>query len=1088
MKQCVKCLSDNVSTIVEHNHIFYYCSNCQDKSAQVIDNDGQNYATKENGLIKHVTVGAVIKHKGKILFINRQQFPHGFGIPTTHLHYEESVEIALKRLFSDKLGLALSSKKLVFHQTVIDPCRYGAELHECYIYQCTIKKQATSISPSTRLEWFGENKLDSIDLIPNAKIILSRLKFLDNNGEEIASRDVNRVTKASESSIIDSLALSIVIVNKKGKPTFVNTAAENFLHSLKNRSTRDYEKFSNELTRIAQKSIHDDLNVSSTIKKQNETYNIVANPLRSNGTITGATIVVKDITKEINREARDTLTYKASLSLGSKSSFLSIIESILKQVFDAMDVTGANLMIAENDQLRSIFSYSTGSDKKHKPLVLQIGEGIAGQVAKTRLPLAVLNTEKEQKYIPVPHLKPRSLYSAPVLSDGKILGVLNLTRQKNIYFSEEEAKVASIVANRIAQAIENENLYKQLSSDKKTLETVLTTTSDGLILLNRDLKLVFANPAAIAINKLTKDEVKNNHINNFIKRTSPENIKRFLDAVTKSIDQKKQITVDFVSIKGPVKIVRTVFNPIVEKDGKCDSVLIGFNNVTKVRLKQQQVQKKIKQITALFKISSVSHSTTGRLVENVLQKTKEIFDSAEEGIYLFDSKLLPSLSANTEINKIIEANRDLLAKASHGGVFNNAKEELSSESIRHIILIPIKPKDSTVGYLYVVSKKSHFSSEDSKILNIIASRIALRLESDALIKQLENDRKKLQNIIDNTADGILAVDAEENQLLWNKSMEELTGFANTNQYFEKNPDRKKVFQVRLAEIAQGKGELEFSERFTAVNSEDQPININGTYSIVKNTDGVAEYIIGVLRDAAKDVEMENQQKEFIYTTTHELRTPITAVKGYLSMILNGDAGKVTDKQKLFFNRAYSSTERLVGLVEDLLKVARLEENRMHFEIETISAKKLINEIISDFEHKAKVKGLSIKVSQKKDIELLGDYNLTKQAISNLVDNAIKYTKKGSIQIVIDQSPGFGYISIVDFGVGIPKKEQAAVFDKFHRVFNSESIKAGGTGLGLFIVKNLIEKQGGQVSLESKLGQGSTFKISLPLAKKIIIKE
>lgn len=201
------------------------------------------------------------------------------------------------------------------------------------------------------------------------------------------------------------------------------------------------------------------------------------------------------------------------------------------------------------------------------------------------------------------------------------------------------------------------------------------------------------------------------------------------------------------------------------------------------------------------------------------------------------------------------------------------------------------------------------------------------------------------------------------------------------------------------------------------------------------------------------------------------------------MILNGDAGEIKPAQRKYFNRVYNSTENLVSLVEDILKTAQLEEDKLVFKKELFSLDKLVKNVAADYCQKAKNKNVALKISgNSSKIKVVGDYDKTKQALSNLVDNAIKYTTKGSVTIKSGVSGSMGTINIEDTGVGIPRKDQEMIFTKFYRVPNSESVSAGGTGLGLFIVKNLIEKQNGDIKIISKLGAGTSISISLPLVK------
>lgn len=1083
MKQCINCLSENVSTIVEKNHIFYYCSNCKEKNARVIDNDGQNYSTKENGLIKHVTVGAIIEKNDEILLLKRQKFPYGLGIPTTHLHYEESVEEALDRLFIDKIGLNLKDKKLIFHQTVIDPCRYGAELHECYIFRCKVEDFNFVRTGQADLLWQKKDKLKDANLISNAKIILSRINFFEINENLIIHTDINRTTNVPESSIIDAIPLSVITFDKESRLTFINNAAEKMLTMLRKTGDKKYDKFIKSLSNVSSRAVSEEYTVSSIIKNQNQSFNVIANPLVNNGKICGSTVVIKDVTKERRQEAHNVLSYQTSLALSSESNHTNIIKTILKQMFVGMDIIGASLMIPKNDHLKVMLSYSTNDDPKHKPLSLKIGTGVAGYVAQNKTILAIPNTEKDPLFIPFPHHKARSLLSIPVISNNKLWGVLNLTKSKNHFFSEDETKTASIVANRIAQAMEYEELYRQLDDERETFKKVLETTTDGLIMVNKDYDLMFANEAAIRLLPLKKSDLENKNIINYLSDMSEGNSKSMQATIQKAIKNKKTYNIEFVSQKGMEKRIKCQFNPVIEKNSRCNSVLIGFSDTTKLVKKQETVKKQIGQLTGLFKISSLSISSPN-FYSSVLKKTAVIVDSKAADLYFLNSKDDKTGLIKNENSEIPSLIKQIIEKKNFKDEFicNDTKNHFDNiNNISKIILTPMRLNNETIGFLYAINKERKYNSRDAKWLSIIATRIASRMDTAKLFDQIKQDEQQLKNVIDNSGDGIIVGRTSDCKVIvWNKAMEQITGFENLEQFEKENPELlSNIEKIWEKAIKEEKDTIYKTFKYQNYDGEEQWVGV--TFSFVK-TEGKIEYIIFNVRDVSQDKAIEARNKEFIYTTTHELRTPITAIKGYLSMILNGDAGEINPRQKLYFDRVYKSTDKLIVLVEDLLKTAKIEENKMVFNKTPFSSKDLITDVISDFKQKAADKNIGLKMTTtSRDVKLLGDYDKTKQALSNLVDNAIKYTSNGDIIVKNKISKKFGAIVVEDTGVGIPKKDRVAIFNKFYRVQNSESIKAGGTGLGLFIVKNLIEKQGGKIEVASKLGKGSSISIMLPLA-------
>lgn len=1091
MNRCLNCLSENLISIVDKNRVHYKCKNCGSSNARILDSDRQIFSKKINGLTAHVTVAALVKKNDKYLLLNRSNFPFGFALPTGHLEYNETVNKSIARELFEETGLVINHKKLILHETFNDSCKNGGELHEWYLYECSCIGDVKLNNESSEYVWAAKEKIENLDLAGTTKYALSRAKIIDqiDNEDDFKRRpSINRRSNESqkrakiEQSALEGLPIPLLIFDKRNKMYYSNSNATKLLLTLRKDET-NYANLQQMFESLSHRVIESQGDLSANFHfDKDKVLNIIASPLLVDENICGATITLKDVTDQKMHEARDLLAYKSSLALSSHASSSEIIKTLLKQTLDSLNITGCSLMVLEKDILKVIMRYSIYEQKKRKPLELKIGEGAAGWVAEKKTPLAIPNTGDDPSFIGSSKIQEKSLLSVPVLSGKDILGVLNISKKRGLFFSEEEMKIITTVSNRIAIALENQKLYQELYNDKKTLETVLGTSTDGLILINRDLKLVFANAASQKINGLTDDEIKNHHINHFLAKTSKKNTRKFISLVDRAITKKKRVTTNFVSEKGPTKIVRTIFNPIIEKKGYCDTVLIGFNDITKIKLREKMIQKQVAQITSLFKISAISIENSHRFYKQILEKTAEITNSKEADLFLSgDDKTFNNASVEEYCN-LIKLTADPNEKSC---IINDPKSLLSQKSgsrFSRILAAPINIQKKTVGYLVVNNKKNNYSSHDSKLLSIIAGRVSSKIETDNHIKELKSDQQKISEIINNTGDGILVRNPKGEVTLCNKAWAEMVGFDDLKQYDKRNPGVDDRFE-QIKEYAQRNQFKTLHRRIKIKNADGQDLWLQITDSFIHSTSKL-EYVISLVRDVTREEELDNQQKEFIYTATHELRTPITAIRGYLSMILNGDAGPVNPKQTLYFKRASQSTDKLVSLVEDLLKVARIEENKVQFEDKAYSAQKLVKEVVSDFKAKATAKQINLDAEIVKDFKLQGDYEKTKQALSNLVDNAIKYTKKGKVEIVAKEKiNGLGDIQVIDSGLGITKKEQSFIFNKFYRVFNSETIKAGGTGLGLFIVKNLIEKQGGRVEVESQAGKGSKFTLSLPLDKK-----
>lgn len=229
--------------------------------------------------------------------------------------------------------------------------------------------------------------------------------------------------------------------------------------------------------------------------------------------------------------------------------------------------------------------------------------------------------------------------------------------------------------------------------------------------------------------------------------------------------------------------------------------------------------------------------------------------------------------------------------------------------------------------------------------------------------------------------------------------------------------------------------------------------------------------------------MDNTKSEFISIASHQLRTPLTAIKGFISLLLEGSYGKLKTEQEEALNKTYTSAERLINLVEDLLNISRMESGRMEFKFAPAKMENLCQEIIDTFVLRAKEKDLYLDYKKPETAlpELMIDAGKVKEVISNTVDNALKYTPKGGVTLHLEQVAGAVRVIVSDTGIGIPETELPYLFNKFSRGKDVGRLNTGGTGLGLYVGKGMIENNGGRIWAESDgEGKGSRFIIELPV--------
>jgi len=230
-------------------------------------------------------------------------------------------------------------------------------------------------------------------------------------------------------------------------------------------------------------------------------------------------------------------------------------------------------------------------------------------------------------------------------------------------------------------------------------------------------------------------------------------------------------------------------------------------------------------------------------------------------------------------------------------------------------------------------------------------------------------------------------------------------------------------------------------------------------------------------------KIDKAKSEFISIASHQLKTPLTAVKGYISMILEGTYGQISEKMRKPLANVYQSNERLIKLVNDLLNLSKLEAGKIEFTPEPISLKELISGIIEELKINAEKKGLYLKIAETEKLlpEVTVDREKLRQVILNIVDNAIKYTQKGGVTIELEKINNEEKIKISDTGEGMTKEEIDSLFQMFSRATAGTQLHSAGAGLGLHVAKRFIEMHGGKIWAESPgKGKGSAFFILLPI--------
>ena len=265
------------------------------------------------------------------------------------------------------------------------------------------------------------------------------------------------------------------------------------------------------------------------------------------------------------------------------------------------------------------------------------------------------------------------------------------------------------------------------------------------------------------------------------------------------------------------------------------------------------------------------------------------------------------------------------------------------------------------------------------------------------------------------------------------------------------------------------------------------IQLNLSISPIAGSDGKVTGAIGLFRDISREKAVERQKDEFVSTASHEMRTPVAAIEGYISLAMNANVATIDDRALKYLTKAHETIQHLGELFRDLLSVTKAEEGKLIGKIEPVDVGKLLQGAVDDMQFSAQKKQLSLTLQlassggkQIAPIYYVGaSGERLREVVMNLIDNAIKFTTEGGITIILLGDAKNVEVRVADTGVGIAPEDIPHLFQKFYRIDNSATRTIGGTGLGLYLCRTLVELFNGHISVEGVPGKGSTFHIILP---------
>jgi PAS domain S-box-containing protein len=387
------------------------------------------------------------------------------------------------------------------------------------------------------------------------------------------------------------------------------------------------------------------------------------------------------------------------------------------------------------------------------------------------------------------------------------------------------------------------------------------------------------------------------------------------------------------------------------------------------------------------------------------------------------------------------------------------------------------PEGAPLGVLAVYCEAPRpWREEEVEALLALAASTSAALSNAELYQRVALEKERSFAILANIADGIVAVDREGQVVLWNEAAEKITGVPALDALGHTPAD---VLQRSL----ESGSDTPVGDRLVSVMRGREEVWLSVTEAVMRDPAGAVAGRIFAFRDISSDRLVEQMKSDFVSTVSHELRAPLTSIYGFAETLLRQDILFGDDERKTFLGYIASESQRLTGIVDALLNVARLDTGDLKVNMAPTDVRGVVDEVVQSAQDGAGNGHRVVVDLPEETLAASADRDKLRQVFSILLDNALKYSREGGkVTVGVERKHDTVEVSVVDEGIGIPQADQDQIFRKFYRGADAETrVGASGTGLGLFIARGLVTAMGGRIWVESREGEGSTFAFELPAA-------
>lgn len=420
-------------------------------------------------------------------------------------------------------------------------------------------------------------------------------------------------------------------------------------------------------------------------------------------------------------------------------------------------------------------------------------------------------------------------------------------------------------------------------------------------------------------------------------------------------------------------------------------------------------------------------------------------------------------------------------------------EEMLGIPLGQVIGLPLLFEDELLGVIYLFRSEYAFTQMDWQLLQGFANQAAIAVRNARLYHQLETERSRLATIIENSAHGILILDASRHVLVINQALAAMVGMAREDALHRPCYEVLSLSQVTGVDVCQSEQEQPFAGR-ESLRCEGDLNRPGGGRLIVSVTftplydeaNSLVNVIVNV-HDITRFREEEEMKSTFTSIISHELKTPVALIKGYAQTLARPDAEWDQETAAQGLQIIEEEADRLEALINDLLDASRIQASGLRLEYADVNLQELARRVADAYRTQTDRHRIELDFSQKLPL-VWGDEERLRQVLTNLVSNAIKYSPDGGLIRVggwasaarDDDAPPRVILYVADEGIGIPKEELPNIFERFYRVDTSLRRSTAGAGLGLYLSKAIVDGHNGQIWARSEPGKGTTFFVSLPV--------